>query len=105
MALCELLDTAPGQEPGVPMSKTKPEPVSTPGPSMLVPERDLKPLKRVLLEVGVTFEGAVRRYQIGAGDWRAIMLAAQEATNIMSRNQAVTIAHMAYWELFDEREM
>ena len=83
---------------------TKHEPVSSPGPSTSGPGRDLEPLKKILLDRGVTFEGARRGYGVGIHDREAILAAAQHAANIMSRNEAVTAAHSAYWRLFDERQ-
>jgi len=85
------------------MTKTKPLPISSPGPMKASP-RDLEPLKQILLEHGVKFKGAVRGRCVGTGDREAILAAAEKATNMMPRNEALTKAHTAYWSLYDEQQ-
>jgi len=85
------------------VSKQRDLPISAPGPTKASP-RDLEPLKQILLEHGVKFKGAVRGRCVGTGDREAILAAAEKATNMMPRNEALTKAHTAYWSLFDERK-
>lgn len=86
----------------------KDEPVSTPGPSRLTPERDPDTLRDLLTRHGPpTFEGAVKRRQFGAGDYAVILAATLEAMGrgmFKSRNEALTCTCTCYWRLFDERK-
>jgi hypothetical protein len=89
------------------MTKQKPVPVSSPGPSVLMPERDLSTFKDLLRQCGPpTFKNARRGYNVGYGDNAIIETAAREAVkrgDAAFANEGLTLASKAYWQMFDDR--
>jgi hypothetical protein len=65
---------------------------------------DLTELKRLLREQKVTFKGAKKRYNVGDDDEPKILDVAHEWGKGASPRHAETLAHSAYWELYDERK-
>jgi hypothetical protein len=85
---------------------SKPLPVSSPGPTKADP-KDLEPLKQMILEMRVTFEGAERGRCVGLGDKEAVLKAAQEYVSqgyVAWAKIALTLSHRAYWSLYDEQQ-
>ena len=80
--------------------------INQPGPAQ-TQQRDLEPLKALIRKHGPpTFRGARRGYGMGAEDWRVVNDAAQEYQAHKDDDifkLVLTLAHTAYWEMFDEQ--
>ena len=67
-------------------------------------ERDLSGLQALILQHGVTFDGAVQRYIVPPGDARSLTLAGSEwfqQGKAASWNEALTLAHKVYWQMYE----
>jgi hypothetical protein len=63
---------------------------------------DLSELKSLM--DGVTFESAVKGYHIPEQDQGIIRMAGIRWDSPLPRKSRITIAHRAYWELFNEHQ-
>lgn len=65
---------------------------------------DLTQLKTTLKKKGLSFKDSKKRYRIDPDDKPKILEASHECHFGISDRHDITLAHTAYWELFDERK-